>query len=121
MSWPSPAQRETVLHTTRMDGDLDSQLLEIFFDRVPMGIAVFDTDLRLQRCNKTWAGLFTHYLGAPAGWVAPGKGLFELLPGQEDSVAPLLEGVLAGRRRADVRPGRRRPGCRRRRELPSLR
>jgi signal transduction histidine kinase len=96
VTWPNPAQRETDPHTTRMDGDLDSQLLEIFFDRVPMGIAVFDSDLRLQRCNKTWAGFFTHYLGAPAGWVAPGKGLFELLPGQEDSVAPLLEGVLAG-------------------------
>ena len=33
---------------------LDAQLLELFFDRVPMGVAVFDTELRLQRCNKTW-------------------------------------------------------------------
>ena len=96
MNWPSPAQRETVRPTTRVDGDLDAQLLDIFFDQVPMGIAVFGTDLRLQRCNKTWAGFFTHYLGAPPGWVTPGKGLFELLPGQEESVAPLLDGVLAG-------------------------
>ena len=96
MSWPSPLERETVRHSTRVDGDLDAQLLDIFFDQVPMGIAVFGTDLRLLRCNKTWAGFFTHYLGAPEGWVTPGKHLFELLPGQEEAVAPLLEGVLAG-------------------------
>ncbi|MCR6491106.1 histidine kinase [Cellulomonas sp. P24] len=96
MSWPSPLERETVRHVTRVDGDLDAQLLDIFFDQVPMGIAVFSTDLRLLRCNKTWAGFFTHYLGAPADWVSPGKHIFELLPGQEEAVAPLLEGVLAG-------------------------
>jgi hypothetical protein len=38
------------------DAGLDAQLLELFFDRVPMGIAVFTPDLRLVRCNKTWVG-----------------------------------------------------------------
>jgi hypothetical protein len=40
------------------DAGLDAQLLELFFDRVPMGIAVFGTDMRLIRCNKTWAGFY---------------------------------------------------------------
>ncbi len=96
MTWPVPERRETVPPVTRKDGDLDAQLLEIFFDQVPMGIAVFDTDLRLQRCNRTWAGFFTHYLGVPAESVTPGKGLFELLPGQEEVTRPLLDAVLAG-------------------------
>ena len=96
MTWPVPTQRETVPPVTRRDGDLDAQLLEIFFDQVPMGIAVFDTDLRLQRCNRTWEGFFTHYLGSPPGWVVPGKGMFELLPGQEEVTAPLIDAVLSG-------------------------
>ncbi|AXH95483.1 PAS domain-containing sensor histidine kinase [Ornithinimicrobium avium] len=96
MTWPVPGERETVAPVTRRDGDLDAQLLEIFFDRVPMGIAVFDKDLRLQRCNRTWAGFFTHYLGVPAESVTPGKGMFELIPGQEEVTAPLLDAALAG-------------------------
>lgn len=96
MTWPVPGERETVPPVTRRDGGIDAQLLEIFFDQVPMGIAVFGADLRLQRCNRTWAGFFTHYLGVPAESVTPGKGLFELLPGQEAVTAPLLDAVLAG-------------------------
>jgi len=91
-----PATRETV-PVDPGAGDLDEQLLDIFFDRVPMGVAVFDLDHRLLRCNKTWAGFFTHYLGAPADYTAPGRTLEEMLPGNEEALAPLLEGVLAGR------------------------
>ena len=91
-----PATRETV-PVDPGAGDLDEQLLDIFFDRVPMGVAVFDLDHRLLRCNKTWAGFFTHYLGAPADYAAPGRTLEEMLPGNEQALAPLLEGVLAGR------------------------
>ncbi len=45
---------------------LDAQLLALFFDRTPMGVAVFGTDMRLQRCNKTWVRFYEHYLGVPA-------------------------------------------------------
>lgn len=56
MSRPVPAQREMVAPATRTDGDLDALLLDIFFDQMPMGIAVFGTDLRLQRSTRPGPG-----------------------------------------------------------------
>jgi signal transduction histidine kinase len=92
----APATRD-VGPVDPVGGNLDAQLLDIFFDQVPMGVAVFDLDRRLLRCNKTWAGFFTHYLGAPADYASPGRRLEELLPGNEEALAPLLQEVLAGR------------------------
>ena len=85
--------------------ELDAQLLDLFFDRVPMGVMVFGTDLRLQRINKTEAGFFEHYFGVPAESIQPGRHVFDLLPGSEDVVMPLVEHALAGRmvRQAAVR------------------
>jgi signal transduction histidine kinase len=76
---------------------LDTQLLELFFDRVPMGVAVFDTDMRLQRCNKTWTAFYEHYLGVPAEYTAPGRHLNELIPGNEEAVQVLADTALSGR------------------------
>ena len=76
---------------------LDEQMLALFFDRVPMGVAVFGTDLRLQRCNKTWTGFYEHYFGAGPDYTAPGRHIFDLIPGNEESVLQLFEHALAGR------------------------
>ncbi len=76
---------------------LDTQLLELFFDRVPMGVAVFDTDMRLQRCNKTWTAFYEHYLGVPPEYTAPGRHLNELIPGNEEAVQLLADTALSGR------------------------
>ena len=81
----------------RTSSPLDAQLLDIFFDRVPMGIAVFGTDLRLHRCNKTWTAFFEHYLGVSAEYTTPGRHLNELIPGNEDAVRQLTDVALAGR------------------------
>ncbi|MBG0738069.1 PAS domain-containing protein [Paeniglutamicibacter antarcticus] len=78
------------------DSPLDSQLLEIFFDRVPMGIAIFDTDLRLHRCNKTWTAFFEHYLGVSADHTTPGRHLNELIPGNEQAIRQMADIALAG-------------------------
>ena len=43
---------------------VDDQVLELFFDRAPMGVAIFDTEMRLQRCNKTWTHFYEHYFGS---------------------------------------------------------
>ncbi|MGN6250284.1 MAG: histidine kinase [Marmoricola sp.] len=75
---------------------LDSQLLELFFDRVPMGVAVFGTDMRLQRWNKTWTGFYEHYMGVPPEYVAPGRHLNDLIPGNEEAVQQLAETALSG-------------------------
>jgi signal transduction histidine kinase len=76
--------------------DLERQLLDIIFGEVPMGLALFDRDARLQRCNSTWRGFFTHYLQVPDGYVMPGRTLAELLPDSAATVEPLSRRALAG-------------------------
>ncbi|MDN5794547.1 MAG: histidine kinase [Intrasporangium sp.] len=75
---------------------VEDQLVELFFDRAPMGVAVFDTDLRLQRCNKTWTHFYEHYLGVGPDYTSPGVTLNELIPGNEESVQALVDAALAG-------------------------
>ena len=82
--------------TPRTGAERDDQLLDIVFGRVPMGIAICDRDTRLQRCNKTWAEFFVHYLGVPVEDVKPGKTLYELLPGNDEAQNRLIEQALAG-------------------------
>ena len=72
------------------------------FEHVPMGVAVFDRDLRLLHCNPAWTEICARHLGVPPSWVGPGRSIVELLPDQEAVVAPLLQGVLAGRVRTPV-------------------
>ena len=102
MSAPRPVASTDLPATARTEparptaGSMNDQLVDIFFDRVPMGVAVFDRDARLVRCNRTWAGFFVHYLGVPADYVTPGRTLHELIPDNEEAIAPLLAAVLAG-------------------------
>lgn len=77
------------------DPAIDEQLLGIFFDRVPMGIAVFDRERRLRRCNKTWADFFQRHHGR-ADDVVAGRDIFELIPGSESTLGPIVADVLAG-------------------------
>lgn len=79
-----------------IDRDIDRQLLDLFFDRTPMGIAVFDRERRLVRCNKTWAGFFTHYLGFDESYVAPGRSIYDLLPDDDHALERLVEPVMRG-------------------------
>jgi PAS domain S-box-containing protein len=74
----------------------DQQLLDIIFGRVPMGIAVCDRETRLQRCNETWAEFFVHHLGVPREYVAPGKTMYELIPGNDAAQDGLIQPALAG-------------------------
>ncbi len=71
-------------------------LLEMLFDRMPMGIAVIDTDLRLVRCNPTWAAFIDRYTLSQAAQVLPGARIFDLEPGTEDTLMPLFSRVLRG-------------------------
>ncbi len=89
---------EALTEALPASGDpLDAQLLELFFDRVPMGVAVFGTDKRLLRCNKTWTGFYQHYLGVPPEYTAPGVHIHDLIPGNEESVDELFAHAFAGR------------------------
>lgn len=75
---------------------VDDQVLELFFDRAPMGVAIFDTEMRLQRCNKTWTHFYEHYFGVGPEYTAPGVSIHDLIPGNEESVQTLVDAALAG-------------------------
>jgi len=70
-------------------------LLEVLFDRMPMGIAIFGRDLVLRRCNPTWADFIDCYTPSTSSDVQPGVSLFDLAPGTEVHLAPVIERVLA--------------------------
>jgi len=71
-------------------------LLEILFDRMPMGVAILDRDLVLRRYNPTWAGFVECHTPSTVGEVTPGTRFFDLVPGAEATVWPIFQRVLAG-------------------------
>jgi PAS domain S-box-containing protein len=71
-------------------------LLETIFDRMPMGIVILDTGLRVRRFNPTWAGFVTRYTSLPATQVVPGANLYDLIPGNKATLEPIFHRVLAG-------------------------
>jgi PAS domain S-box-containing protein len=92
------AQPEAQVVALKPDPGLGLQinLLEILFDRMPMGIAIFDRDYILQRCNPTWAGFVEHYGPPSARPALPGVPYSELAPGAEATAYPLFKRVLQG-------------------------
>jgi len=71
-------------------------LLEILFERMPMGIAVFDRSYNFLRYNETWAEFEKKYRPENAAPLLPGVNYFDVLPGSEEIAKPLFERVLAG-------------------------
>ncbi|MGD8405271.1 MAG: histidine kinase [Anaerolineales bacterium] len=71
-------------------------LLEMLFERMPMGIAVIDRDYKLVRTNPTWAAFIEEYTPSKAHQVVPGAGIFDLEPGTEETLVPLFKRVFTG-------------------------
>ncbi len=71
-------------------------LLTTLFDRMPMGIAIFDRDYRLRRCNPTWAEFIDRHGPPSAKPAVPGTRYADLAPGAESVAHPLFERVLRG-------------------------
>ncbi len=71
-------------------------LLEVLFGRTPMGIAVFDREIRLRRFNATWLGLLAKHDTSLARLVRPGVSLFDLVPEIEESYKPILTRLVVG-------------------------
>lgn len=71
-------------------------LLELIFERLPMGVAILDREYRIQRYNPTWGNFAVRYAPLTGKPLAPGVGYFEHLPGAEPIVLPMFEQVLAG-------------------------
>ena len=71
-------------------------LLEMLFERMPMGIAVLDREYRIQRYNPTWYEFAERYAPQSGAPLTPGVGYFDHLPGSEPVVLPMFERALAG-------------------------
>ena len=95
-----PASAASDVPVVAMDPDpgLGRQLnlLEILFDRMPVGIAIFDADYYIRRYNLTWDDFARRYAPPMAIPLAPGVSYFGHFPGSEPIVIPLFERVLAG-------------------------
>jgi signal transduction histidine kinase len=85
---------------TSIDDDIfsipQSNLLELMFDRMPMGIAVFTPDLRLIRCNTTWREYVGRYTHTPVDDIVPGVHWGDIAPEALEAVEPISRRVLAG-------------------------
>lgn len=73
-----------------------ADLLELLFDRMPMGVAILDRQFHIQRYNLTWSDFAMRYALLTAAPLAPGVGYFEHLPGNEALIQPLFDRALAG-------------------------
>jgi GAF domain-containing protein/predicted hydrocarbon binding protein/anti-sigma regulatory factor (Ser/Thr protein kinase) len=71
-------------------------LLEMLFERMPMGIAVLDREFHVQRYNPTWEDFSARYAPSEGATLIPGVGYFEHLPGSEAMILPLFERTLEG-------------------------
>ena len=71
-------------------------LLEMLFERMPMGIAVLDREYCIQRYNPTWKDFSVRYAPPSSAPIVPGVSYFDHLPGTESTVIPLFERALEG-------------------------
>jgi signal transduction histidine kinase len=76
--------------------DRSSQLLDILFDTMPMGILILDREFRLVRFNPTWAGHVLRYTRVKPEQLQPGVGFFELIPDVREALEGVYEQVLQG-------------------------
>jgi PAS domain S-box-containing protein len=73
-----------------------SNLLNTLFEHLPTGVALFDLDLRLTRCNATWASYITQYTTTPTDKIRPGSGYFNLFPEMKTVFEKDIERVKSG-------------------------
>ncbi|MCB8983431.1 MAG: GAF domain-containing protein [Ardenticatenaceae bacterium] len=71
-------------------------LLEILFERMPVGIAVLDRAYYIQRYNATWNDFSNKYAPPSGKPLAPGICYFDHLPNTEATIKPLFDRALAG-------------------------
>ncbi len=72
-------------------------LLDVLFDRMPMGIIVMDRDGRLRHWNKTFQAFIEEIVGWSPSDLACGPRCLDLYrPENADTVRPLIERALAG-------------------------
>ncbi len=95
---PAAKAEDQVVVSFSPDPGLGRQinLLEMLFERMPMGIAVLDRQYRVQRYNPTWKDFSASYAPPSGAPITPGVYYFDHLPGTESTVVPLFERALNG-------------------------
>ena len=76
---------------------VERQMVDLFFDRVPFGLAVFDLDGRLAALQPHLDRLLRASTSAPGpDYTAPGRHITDLIPGNEAALEELFGAVRAG-------------------------
>lgn len=73
-----------------------TNLLEMLFDRMPMGIYILDRELRILHYNPTWEEFASQYSAPDAEPLVRGMNYFDLFPGSEPSTLQKYQRVLQG-------------------------
>jgi signal transduction histidine kinase len=71
-------------------------MLELLFDRIPMGIVVIDPDFTILRDNATWESFCQRNSPETAQILCPGAHYFQLLPLSHPTFEPLFKRALNG-------------------------
>lgn len=71
-------------------------VLELLFERMPMGIVVLDRKFHLVRYNATWVSYFELYKPATLPRARPGIGYFDLLPETRPIFEPIYRRAISG-------------------------
>ena len=71
-------------------------LIESLFEKIPIGLAIFDPDLRLIYINPKWKGFIAQYTYTKPESVKPGTPFYKVAPGTEPYFQEVFERVLSG-------------------------
>lgn len=90
---PLPAALEAALPLSHIGAEV---LLDAMFDTMPMGICIYDTQMRICRYNATWENYLRRYSPRTASQLRVGVRITDLLPGSEGQALTLFSFVLGG-------------------------
>ena len=85
-----------IAHHTFEAGPHATDMLELLFDQMAMGIVVLDPNYHVLRFNSTWAGYVKRYAPHRAMSVQAGVGYFDLHPESRQRLDPVFASVLNG-------------------------
>jgi PAS domain S-box-containing protein len=85
-----PSRKKVEAASVLEEGNLD------LLDHMPVGLAVFDQDLCLRWCNSTWVEFIDRHTASRPDQVLPGARFFDLAPGVETALTPVLDRVRSG-------------------------
>ncbi len=76
--------------------NLPADVLDDFFRKIPMGVAIYNRDLTLRIFNQTWAAYAAAFQKTKSVTPLPGMSILQLFPTAAPVILPVLEKALAG-------------------------